>query len=320
MEKNIKPRIGVSSCLLGQVVRYNGGHLKDLFLVNTLGDRFEWVPVCPEAESGMGVPREPVRLVEEKGKVRMQGVKSRYDHTPMMNKWMQKRIEELIESNLDGYIFAKDSPSCGLFRVKIYDIDDQLIKRNGRGVFAGAVARRFNSLPVEENGRLNDPRIRENFIERVFVYKRWLELLIAGRSPKNLVDFHSKIKLTLMSHSVLHYREAGRIIARAGINDWELITKEYETVLISAMQRLATPKKHANALQHAMGMLKKDLSSGDKAELLDTIDQYRVGQLPLIVPITLLRHHINKIGAPKWLIDQTYLDPYPSEMMLRNHV
>ena len=320
METNFKPRIGISTCLLGESVRYNGGHLKDAFLTNTVSKYVEWVPVCPEAESGMGIPREPVRLVEENGKVKMKGVKSKNDHSVTMEKWTQSRIDELKDSNLHGYVFTKDSPSCGLFRVKTYGTNDQVVLRNGRGKFADALSSTFENLPVEENGRLNDPRLRENFIERVFVYKRWTELIEEGRSPRNLIDFHSQLKLTLMAHSVVHYREAGRIVARAGIDEWNSITNEYENVLMSAMQRLATAKKHANALQHAMGFLKQDLSSDDKIELMGMIDQYRVGQLPIIVPVTLLRHHINKIGGPKWLTNQTYLDPYPSEMMLRNHV
>ena len=320
MEINFKPRIGISTCLLGESVRYNGGHLKDAFLTNTVSKYVDWVPVCPEAESGMGIPREAVRLVDEEGKLKMRGIKSKYDHSLSMNKWIESRTSELTRSNLHGYVFTKDSPSCGLFRVKIYGDNEQVISRNGRGLFAGSLSSKLPHLPIEENGRLNDPRLRENFIERVFVYKRWSQLIADGRSPKNLVKFHSQLKLTLMAHSVVHYREAGRIVARAGAEDWALVTQEYERVLMSAMQRLATTKKHANALQHAMGLLKRDLSSGDKTELLGMIDQYRVGLLPIIVPITLLRHHINKIGGPKWLVDQTYLDPYPSEMMLRNHV
>ncbi len=312
-----RPRIGVSACLLGEPLRYDGGHLRNEFLTQTLAPHVEWTPVCPESEVGMGTPREPVRLVDDgSGPLRMRGVRSDSDHTGAMRSWASCRVEELAGLGLHGYVLTKNSPSCGLFRVKVYPAEGGPAVRTGRGLFAEALTRRFPLLPAEEQGRLHDPRLRDNFIERVFVYQRWTALLEGPRAPSALVAFHTAHKFTLMAHAPTLYREAGRVVARAGSADWDVITDEYGRVLMRAVERLTTTRKHTNVLQHAAGFLKQTLDAGDREELADAIERYRTGKAPLFAPLTLLRHHVRKAGNPEWLAAQTYLHPYPDELML----
>ena len=312
-----KPRIGVSACLLGEPLRYDGGHLRNEFLTRTLAPHVEWMPVCPESEMGMGTPREPVRLVDDgSGSLRMRGVRSDADHTEAMRSWAAGRVDELAGLGLHGYVLTKDSPSCGLFRVKVYPAGGGPAVRGGRGLFAGALTQRFPLLPIEEQGRLNDPRLRGNFIERVFVYRRWTELLDGQRASSALVAFHTAHKLTLMAHAPALYREAGRIVARAGSAGWDGTIDAYGRVLMRAMERLTTARKHTNALQHAAGFLKRVLDDGDRAELTGAIERYRTGKAPFTEPLTLLRHHVRRAGGPEWLAGQTYLHPYPDELML----
>ena len=311
-----KPRIGVSACLLGEPLRYDGGHLRNGFLTQTLAPHVEWTPVCPESEVGMGTPREPVRLVDEgRGSLRMRGVRSDTDHTEAMRSWAARRVEELAGLGLHGYVLTKDSPSCGLFRVKVYPEAGGPAARTGRGLFAEALTERIPLLPVEEQGRLNDPRLRYNFIERVFVYQRWTTLLDGPRAPSALVAFHTAHKLTLMAHAPTLYREAGRVVARAGSAAWDEITDAYGRVLMRAVERLTTVRKHTNALQHAAGFLKQVLEDDDREELAGAIERYRTGKTPFTEPLTLLRHHVRKAGGPEWLAGQTYLHPYPDELM-----
>lgn len=311
------PRIGVSACLLGEPLRYDGGHLCNDFLTQTLGPHVEWTPVCPESEVGMGTPREPVRLVDDgSGLLRMKGVHSGADHADAMRSWASRRVEELVGLGLHGYVLTKNSPSCGLFRVKVYPSDAGPAARNGRGLFAEALTQRFPLLPVEEQGRLHDPRLRDNFIERVYAFERWTALMDGPRAPAELVAFHTAHKLTLMAHAPPLYREAGRIVARAGTADWGVVTGEYGRVLMRALERLTTARKHANVLQHAAGFLKQALDDGDREELAGAIERYRTGRAPFTAPLTLLRHHVRKAGGPDWLAVQTYLAPYPDELML----
>ncbi len=312
-----KPRIGVSACLLGEPLRYDGGHLRNEFLTQTLAPHVEWTPVCPESEVGMGTPREPVRLVDSgNGALRLRGVRSATDHTEAMRSWASCRVEELAGLGLHGYVLTKNSPSCGLFRVKVYPAAGGPVSRTGRGLFAGALTQHFPLLPVEEQGRLNDPRLRDNFIERVFVYQRWAALRDGPRAPSALVAFHTAHKLTLMAHAPTLYREAGRVVARAGAAGWDVIADEYGRVLMRAMERLTTARKHTNALQHAAGFLKDTLDAGDREELADAIERYRTGKAPFTAPLTLLRHHVRRSGGPEWLAAQTYLYPYPDSLSL----
>lgn len=311
-------RLGISSCLLGEEVRFNGGHKKDNFLVQTLGQWVEWVPVCPELEVGMGVPRESLRLIGDRQSPRMIAPKSGVDHTESMQTWSKGRLEELARENLDGFVLKRASPSCGLFRVKVYD-HNNVPQPEGRGIFTAELSRALPLLPLEEEGRLHDPRLRENFIERIFAFQRWRRLE-ADPSPRALVAFHSNHKLTLMAHSPQLQVELGRIVSRVSKSTLGDRIEEYGPVFMEAMTQIATAKKHTNVLHHVQGYFKKSLASVDKAELVELIEEYRLGRVPLIVPLTLVRHHLRHHEVPEWLEEQTYLRPYPRELMLRNHV
>jgi len=319
MSPNPSVRIGVSSCLLGQKVRFDGGHKRDGFLVDTFGRHVEWVPVCPEVEVGMGTPREPIRLVRDHGGgVRLLGVKSATDHTQSMRAWAARRAEALAREDLDGYILKKDSPSCGMERVKVYDLQGPPA-RTGRGLFAQALTDRLPLLPVEEEGRLSDPRLRENFVERVFAHRR-LTALFAGRwTVGALVRFHAAHKLTLLAHSPSGHQSLGRLVAQAASTPRAEVRGHYEEGFMRALAVMATPRRHVNVLQHMLGYFRGKLDDGSRKELADAIADYQQGLVPLVVPITLLRHHVRRC-AIEYLASQIYLEPHPKELMLRNHV
>jgi uncharacterized protein YbgA (DUF1722 family)/uncharacterized protein YbbK (DUF523 family) len=313
-EKNI--RIGISSCLLGNQVRFDGGHKHDRYITQTLGQFFDFVPVCPEVECGLPVPREAMRLLGDPEAPRLVTVKSGIDHTKTMLSWAKKRVIALENEGLCGFIFKSRSPSSGMARVKVYDANS--VPRNiGVGLFAKAFMDHFPLLPVEEEGRLHDIPLRENFIESVFVYKRWRDLL-AHASAGQLVDFHTEHKLLLRAHSEKHYRELGRIAAQAGNIPKKVLFTRYQETLMAAMRLKPTVKKHVNVMLHMMGYFKKLLTSDEKQELLETIDSFRNYHVPLIVPITLFNHYIRKYQEP-YLQRQYYLNPHPLELKLRNH-
>jgi uncharacterized protein YbgA (DUF1722 family)/uncharacterized protein YbbK (DUF523 family) len=316
MEATIK--IGVSSCLLGEKVRFDGGHKHDRYITGTLGRFFTFVPVCPEAECGLGIPREAMRLVGSVGHPRLVTNKTGVDHTERMQRWAKGRLKELAKEDLCGYIFKKDSPSSGLYRVRVYTEKGQPV-RTGRGLFAAAFTKRFPRIPVEEEGRLHDPALRENFIERVFALKRWRDMLGEKPSVGRLVAFHTREKLLLMAHSPPHYRRMGRLVATGKAMQPSQLYDRYEAHLMEALRLKATVAKHTNVLMHAMGYFKKQLSGDEKQEVLEVIGNYRSGFLPLIVPVTLLNHFVRKYGQ-SYLSDQTYLTPHPLELALRNHV
>jgi uncharacterized protein YbgA (DUF1722 family)/uncharacterized protein YbbK (DUF523 family) len=311
-------RLGISTCLLGEKVRYDGGHKQDRFLTDTLGRYVEYVSVCPEVECGLGVPRETVRQEGDPGSPRLVTTRTRIDHTDRMVKWARKRVRELEKENLCGFIFKSRSPSSGMERVKVYN-EKGMPMNKGVGMFARVFMDHFPLLPVEEEGRLHDPVLRENFIERIFALKRWRECLAGKRSVGRLVEFHTRNKLLILSHGDKIYRMMGKLVAGGkGMPATELYGR-YETLLMEALKLKATPRKHANVLHHMMGYFKKRLSSDEKQELLDIIDQYRRGVLPLIVPVTLFTHYTRKYAEP-YLDKQTYLNPHPLELKLRNHV
>jgi uncharacterized protein YbgA (DUF1722 family)/uncharacterized protein YbbK (DUF523 family) len=312
-------KIGISSCLLGQKVRYDGGHKEDGFITHTLAGFFDFVAVCPEVEIGLGTPRETIRLEGSPESPRLVAPKSGKEHTRSMEEYSARRLKELQSLGLHGYILKKDSPSCGMERVRVYSDDGKSVTRNGRGLYAAALMRRFPLLPVEEEGRLNDPVLRENFIERVFGYYRWTGLLRSNPKPRDLVAFHTRQKLTLLSHSPKGYRDLGRMVATTSERPWPEVLDGYGTGFMEALRMRATRKKHSNVLYHLAGYLKKNIDAEDKQELLSLIESYRAGLVPLIVPITLLKHHFRKFPAG-WVQEQVYLNPYPAELMLRNHV
>lgn len=313
-----KIKIGISSCLLGNPVRYDGGHKLDRFLRDTLGQYVDYVAVCPEAECGLGVPREAMRLEGNPEAPRLMTRQTGKDMTEAMVDWARKRLAGLEAENLCGFIFKSDSPSSGMERVKVYDAKGMPAK-TGVGIFARLFMAQFPLLPVEEEGRLHDPELRENFIERIFTLKRWREIATAGAGRGALVDFHSRHKLLLMSHSLKHYTLMGKLVAdqkKLTLHDLRL---QYEALLMEALGLKTTPKKNVNVLQHMMGYFKKELSVVEKRELLEVLDQYKAGYLPLIVPLTLISHYVRKYDQP-YLKVQIYLNPHPLELQLRNHV
>jgi uncharacterized protein YbgA (DUF1722 family)/uncharacterized protein YbbK (DUF523 family) len=316
MEEKIK--LGISACLLGENVRYDGGHKLDRFLANTLGKYVDYVPVCPEFECGLGVPRESMRLVGDTDAPRLVTNTTKQDHTERMLKWAAKRVAELEKEGLCGFVFKKNSPSSGMERVKVYNDKGMPVKK-GVGLFARAFMEHFPLLPVEDEGRLHDPKLRENFIERIFVFKRWRELLSQPKRRGSLVDFHTKHKLLVLSHSPSLHREIGRLVARAKEMTTDDLYERYETLLMEALGLKTTSKKNVNVLHHVMGYFKKQLSPDEKQELLEVIDHYRRGHVPLIVPITLINHYVRKYDQP-YLKQQYYLHPHPVELQLRNHV
>lgn len=310
-------KLGVSACLLGQRVRYDGGHKHDRYITDTLGAYFTFIPVCPEVECGMPIPRESMRLEGNPLSPRLITGKSRTDKTDQMLSYCSKRVVELESEELCGYIFKKDSPSSGLFRVKVYN--NGVAVKNGSGLFAAEMARHFPLMPMEEEGRLNDPVIRENFIERVFSYKRWKDFLKSGPTVGKLVEFHTAQKLLMMAHSPQIYREMGNLVAKGTEMLLDELLPKYEGLFMTGLALHATARKNCNVLQHILGYFKRQLTSEEKIEMLELIKQYHGGEIPLIVPITLLKHYINKYDQ-QYLKQQVYLSPHPSQLMLRNHV
>jgi uncharacterized protein YbgA (DUF1722 family)/uncharacterized protein YbbK (DUF523 family) len=311
-------RIGVSACLLGDEVRYDGGHKRDPFLTEILGPLVEWVKVCPEVESGMGTPRESMRLVDEGGTIRLRTVKTGEDHTASMTAYAAGKTNALAGEDLCGYILKKDSPSCGMTRVKLYRGKGPP-SRSGVGLFARALLARFPQLPVEEEGRLTDPRLRENFIERVFAYRRLRDLFESRWTVGDLVRFHTAHKLVLLAHSTQAYARLGRLVAGAKSADRASLRERYTAGFMEALTTIATPPRHTNVLQHVAGYFKKALDAASRAELLAAIEDYRRGLVPLVVPVTLVRHHV-RVHDVRYLAGQIYLAPHPKELMLRNHV
>lgn len=331
-------RLGVSACLLGHNVRYDGGHKRDAYVTGALAAHFEFVPVCPETECGLGVPRQAMRLTGDPAAPRLVTIATGLDLTDRMLAYCARRVSELAGENLCGYIFKSKSPSSGMARVKVYPEKGPPVT-TGVGLFARAFMDRFPLLPVEEEGRLNDPALRENFIERVFTLARYRDLLAGlgldgqgretagtggggpgGRAMAGrLTAFHAAHKYLLMSHSPRIAAEMGRLAARAASLAGEELVPEYQRLLLSAMALRATAAKHVNVLQHILGYFKTQLTPDEKAEALELFADYRAGLLPLVVPVTLLSHFVRKYDAG-YLKSQWYLRPHPRELMLRNHV
>jgi uncharacterized protein YbgA (DUF1722 family)/uncharacterized protein YbbK (DUF523 family) len=316
MEEKFK--IGISSCLLGNEVRWNSGHKLDRYLTNTLGRFVEYVPVCPEVEAGFGVPRESFRLVGDPQKPRLITFKSKTDHTDRMLSWAKNRVTELEREDLCGFIFKSDSPSSGMVRVKVYT-EKGMPQKKGVGMFAREFMNHFPLIPVEDDGRLHDPLIRENFILQIFTLKRWRDNVSKKPGMGNLVDFHTRNKLLILSHSQKHYRMMGKLVADGKKMPMNELYSHYESLLIEALKLKTTLKKNANVLLHMMGYFKKQLTGDEKQELLEVFKQYRREHIPLIVPITLLNHYVRKYNQP-YLKQQTYLNPHPLELKLRTHV
>jgi len=316
MQITERPQIGISSCLLGEGVRYDGGHKHSRYITNTLGQHFEFVSYCPEMAIGLGIPRPPIRLVTREHGVVAVGVDDgSLDVTARLSGYALDVARK--SANLSGYILKKDSPSCGMERVKVYT--GKQPHKKGIGVYAGELMRQLPNLPVEEEGRLMDPGLRENFVERVFTFHRWQQMLAAGLSASRLVDFHTRHKFSVLAHDEKVYRELGRLVADAGGADIPALAESYVTLLMAGMRKRATPRKHANVLMHIMGFFKDQLDTDDKEEMLALIDAHRQELVPLIVPITLINHFLRKFPS-EYIQNQVYLSPHPRELMLRNHI
>lgn len=332
-------RVGISACILGEPVRYNGGHKLDRFIRETLGKYVEFVAVCPEVEVGMGIPREALRLVErapapqpENGcrksaapaasssepSVRLVTSKTGADWTDRMLAYAQRKCDELASRDLCGYILQRRSPSCGMARVRVYPEAGGQPAQHGRGLFAQVLLQRLPTLPIEEDGRLNDPMLRENFIERVFAYRRLRVLLGSNWRLRDLVAFHSREKMLLLGHDPQTYQQLGRLVGRAKQLPRAEVAAQYERLFMAGLQKIATRKKQTNVLQHIMAHFSRRLDAGDREELHEVVESYRIGLVPLVVPLTLVRHHIRRLPVP-YLEQQTFLEPHPRELMLRNH-
>ncbi len=306
--------IGISSCLIGQAVRYDGGHKLDSFITGTLSEFFDFHPFCPEVAIGLSVPRPTIHLIKVDGKIRSVGAKNpEMDVTLALHDYANK--EKPAHAELCGYILKKDSPSCGMERVKVYI--NQHPQKIGTGIYAEQLQRNFPLLPIEEEGRLGDPKLRENFIQRVYVFHRWKQLVDADLTPSGLTRFHARHKLIIMSRQ--NYVDLGKLLTSATKDNVLEIANAYISKLMIVLKKVAEPKHHVNVLQHIQGYLKAELAPDDKAELCELIERYRRGEVPLIVPITLLKHHFRKNPDP-YIEDSYYMTPYPPELRLSNQL
>jgi uncharacterized protein YbgA (DUF1722 family)/uncharacterized protein YbbK (DUF523 family) len=313
-----KIRLGVSACLLGEAVRYDGGHKRDAFLVDTLGPFVEWVPVCPEVEMGLGVPRPSIRLVGKAAHPRLVVETTGEDLTARMQRWASRRVAALRELGLHGYVLKRSSPSCGLLRVRVY-ADNGQPGQVGRGLFAAALTTAMPTLPVEEEGRLCDAGLRENFIERVFAAARWRAFSDARPRARDLIAFHAAHKFAILAHAPHAYSGLGRLVAAAGPRLGADTVEAYGAGLMAALAVPATRARHVNVLEHLAGFFKRQLTGDERAELAEVIAEYRRGRVPLVVPLTLIKHHVRRFNV-SYLSEQVYLTPHPRELMLRNHV
>jgi uncharacterized protein YbgA (DUF1722 family)/uncharacterized protein YbbK (DUF523 family) len=314
MEK--KPLVGISTCLLGENVRHDGGHKLNLYLRDTLGKYVDYIAVCPEVECGMGVPREAVHLVDLDGDIRLITTKTNTDMTEKMKSWMEKRLKDLSKRALCGFIFKSKSPSSGLFNIKVRRKNS--VRKNGTGIFARGFTERFPLISVEEDERLNDDRLRENFIERIFLMHRWYTLNEKPKSLKKLMDFHAVHKYLLMAHSPETLKDLGRLLAQGRNYSLLQLYNIYFESLLTSMRKIATVKKNTNVLSHLMGYFKKNLNHDEKAEIKNIIERYHAGHIPLIIPITMINRYVKKYKS-EYLKNQFYLNPGPPELTLQNH-
>ena len=316
-EPGQKPRLGISTCLLGEKVRYDGAGKRDPFLTDTFGQFVDWVPVCPEVECGLPVPREAMHLEGDPESPRLVTIRTHVDHTGRMKRWARRRLRELDAEDLSGFVFKSRSPSSGMERVKVYD-GGGAPRNVGVGLWARAFMDNYPLLPVEDEGRLHDPALRENFIERVFALRRYRDAMRPRRSRRALIEFQATHKLQLMAHAPAVQKEMGRLVARSKELSADKLFPAYEELLMKALKLKSTPGKNANVLHHALGYFKRDLSPDEKQEALEVVEDYRLGHTPLIVPTTLMLHYIRKYDAD-YLASQSYFAPHPIELKLRNH-
>ncbi|MDQ2077854.1 DUF523 and DUF1722 domain-containing protein [Marinimicrobium sp. ABcell2] len=308
--------VGVSQCLLGEPVRYDGGHKHDRYLTEVLSQYFHYRPVCPEVAVGLGIPRKPIRLVATDRGTRVRGIaEASLDVTEALEAEAERTVSAMPE--LSGYIFMQNSPSCGVFRMKRYSEDGMPVDSAGQGAYARRLIERMPLLPIEEAGRLNDAALRENFITRVFAYHDWQQCLEKNPSPAALVDFYSRYKYQVMAHHPASYQAIGRLLADVGKRDAEQVNREFIALFMAALQHKATRRGNTNAIMHLRGYLKGLLNADEQQELSGLIEQYRGGKVPLVVPLTLLKHYLRKVDNP-YLQKQTFWCPHPENLGLRN--
>ena len=319
-KSEIKPKLGVSSCLLGSEVRYDGGHKHNAYVTKTLAQHFDFTPFCPEQGIGLPTPRPPIRLIAEPGQLPVRAVEVRnpaVDFSDRLEAYARKTCTKI--GDLSGYIVKKDSPSCGMERVKVYEKEAAPPLKRGVGLYTARLMQIFPELPIEEEGRLMDPRLRENFVTRVFTMARWRHLVATGITRQSLVEYHTRHKFLVLAHHEPTYRELGRHIAGVGNADLESSAEAYIQLLMKGLRHLASPPKHANVLMHIMGFIKDRMTADEKVEMLDLIEAHRVELVPVIVPITLLNHFLRRYPAD-YIARQYYLAPHPRELMLRNSI
>lgn len=311
-----RPVLGISACLLGQPVRFDGGHKKNQYILHALAKHIDFVSTCPELEAGFGLPRPTMQLRQINNETRL--VYSKYpetDVTLQMRDFAEQKVHELSE--VDGFIFKKDSPSCGVFRVPIVMHKDGMREKSGVGIFADSFQKLYPLIPVEEEGRLNDAALCENFFERVYAYRRWKAITQDENSVQDLIEFHSRHKFMLMARGSEYYQELGRMVAGTTAKDLAERRERYITRFMQVMKIISRPGRHVNVLQHIMGYLKQKLSADDKQELLAVFESYKEKQTPLITPLTLLRHHL-RVNPQQYIAKQHYLDPFPEQLALRS--
>lgn len=311
-------KIGISACLLGSPVRFNGGHKQSQLCSTTLAHYFEFVPACPEVAIGLGTPRQPIRLVGDPAQPKARGsVDPNLDVTEALHSYGQQLASRLTD--ISGYILMQKSPSCGMERVKVYQDNGHPAEGGGSGIFAAALMQALPDLPIEEDGRLNDPVLRENFLTRVYAYAAWQQLLREGLTRKALIAFHTRYKYQLMATSPRDYRELGRRVGQSSEQPLASFAAEYFSDLMQALRQPANRGTHCNVLQHLSGYFKRQLSAPDRQELQRLIQQYRKGIVPLVVPLTLLKHYLRHY-PDVYLTQQAYLQPHPEELSLRNAI
>jgi len=309
-----RPTCGVSACLLGKEVRFDGGHKKNNFILTELNEHIDFQSLCPELEAGFGLPRPAMQLRKRDEDIRLVFSKDpKQDVTDKMRDYSKNKVKELSE--LDGFIFKNNSPSCGVFRVPVVIHEEGFRDKSGIGLFAEALTNKYPLMPVEEEGRLNDAGLSENFFERVYAYKRWKET--NDSNVKDFIEFHSSHKFMLMARGSEYYQELGRMVAGTTKKDLGVRRGRYITRFMQVMKIVSVPGRQVNVLQHIMGYLKEEISAEDKQELLASFEAYRQNQIPLITPITLLKHHL-RVNPQRFIEKQHYLSPCPEQLALRS--